>query len=150
MKALSIRQPWAWLIVRPDITDQAKREEAYRTRTIKDIENRTWPTKFRGPVLIHAGKGMTAEEYEDVALMLEDDTTPFAAMDIQLPPMKQLDRGGIVGIAEIVGCINGESQSPWYFSEFGFVLRKQRPLPFTPMRGMLGFFDAPADYEVPA
>ncbi|WP_206002040.1 ASCH domain-containing protein [Paraburkholderia aromaticivorans] len=39
MKALSIRQPWAWLIVKGH----------------KDIENRTWSTRFRGRVLIHAG-----------------------------------------------------------------------------------------------
>jgi hypothetical protein len=32
---------------------------------------------------------------------------------------------------------------------FGFVLRNAKPLPFTPMRGMLGFFDAPADYILP-
>jgi hypothetical protein len=47
MKALSIRQPWAWLIV----------------NGYKDIENRSWATKFRGPVLIHAAKGMTGAEY---------------------------------------------------------------------------------------
>ena len=39
MKALSIRQPWAELIV----------------AGLKDIENRTWRTDYRGPVLIHAG-----------------------------------------------------------------------------------------------
>lgn len=38
MKALSILQPWAWLIV-----------EGY-----KDVENRTWKTGFRGKFLIHA------------------------------------------------------------------------------------------------
>ena len=38
MKALSIRQPWAWLILHGG----------------KDIENRTWATKLRGRVLIHA------------------------------------------------------------------------------------------------
>jgi len=36
MKALSIRQPWAWLIV-----------DGY-----KDIENSTWHTNYRGPALI--------------------------------------------------------------------------------------------------
>ena len=40
MKAISIRQPWAWLIV----------------HGYKDVENRTWATKHRGPILIHAGK----------------------------------------------------------------------------------------------
>ena len=39
MKALSIRQPWAHRILREG----------------KDIENRDWPTRYRGPVLIHAG-----------------------------------------------------------------------------------------------
>jgi hypothetical protein len=37
--SLSIRQPWAWLIVQGH----------------KPIENRTWPTTYRGPLLIHAG-----------------------------------------------------------------------------------------------
>ena len=40
VKALSIQQPWAWLIVNGH----------------KDIENRDWRTNFRGPVAIHAGK----------------------------------------------------------------------------------------------
>ena len=39
MKAITIKQPWASLIV----------------EGIKDIENRTWKTSFRGRVLIHAG-----------------------------------------------------------------------------------------------
>lgn len=47
MKALSIRQPWAWLIV----------------NGFKDIENRSWDTKYRGLVLIHASKGMTKDQY---------------------------------------------------------------------------------------
>lgn len=38
MKAITIKQPWASLIV----------------HGIKDIENRTWLTHFRGRVLIHA------------------------------------------------------------------------------------------------
>ncbi|MCB2188832.1 MAG: ASCH domain-containing protein [Deltaproteobacteria bacterium] len=38
MKCLSIRQPWASLIV----------------AGMKDVENRSWATKYRGPVLIHA------------------------------------------------------------------------------------------------
>lgn len=40
MKALTIRQPWAALI----------------TSNIKTIETRTWTTKYRGPLAIHAGK----------------------------------------------------------------------------------------------
>jgi Na+-transporting NADH:ubiquinone oxidoreductase subunit NqrC len=40
MKALSIKQPWAYLIVHAG----------------KDIENRKWNTKHRGKFLIHASK----------------------------------------------------------------------------------------------
>lgn len=40
MKALTIRQPWASLIA----------------LGVKTIETRSWPTKYRGPIAIHAGK----------------------------------------------------------------------------------------------
>lgn len=40
MKYLTVRQPWAWLLVNGH----------------KDIENRSWPTKYRGPLLIHAAQ----------------------------------------------------------------------------------------------
>ncbi|MNQ62267.1 ASCH domain protein [compost metagenome] len=48
MKALSIRQPWAWLIIHGG----------------KDVENRSWHTKHRGRFLVHAAKGMTKHEYQ--------------------------------------------------------------------------------------
>lgn len=127
MRALSIRQPWAWLIVNGH----------------KDIENRSWPTKFRGEVLIHASKGMTNAEYEDVATMLlvKDDLRHLFQ---QLPDRDTLERGGIVGIANITDCV-AQSDSPWFFGEHGFVLRDAKPLPFAPFKGSLGFFDVPSD-----
>ena len=63
MKALSIRQPWAWLIVRPDLTDPIQRAAAFAAGEIKDIENRTWATKHRGPFLVHAGQTFDMEGY---------------------------------------------------------------------------------------
>lgn len=50
MKALSIQQPWAWAIVKRD----------------KRVENRTWPTTYRGPVLIHASQACQDSSIEDV------------------------------------------------------------------------------------
>lgn len=125
MRAISIRQPWAWLIINAG----------------KDIENRCWPTKLRGRVLVHAAKGMTRSEYEDV----EDFLAMNSSCGIKLPPAEALERGGIVGTVEIIDCVTS-SESPWFFGPHGFVLRNPKPLPFTPMRGQLGFFDA----EVPA
>lgn len=50
MKAISIKQPWASLICTPRIDNP--------NLGIKDIENRTWKTKFRGRVYIHASAQM--------------------------------------------------------------------------------------------
>jgi len=141
LKALSIRQPWAWLIVRPDLTAPAERAAALAAGHIKDIENRSWPTHFRGRVLIHAGKGMTGAEYTDAYHFALE-------VGIKLPLFNELERGGIVGIATITGC-SDDSLSPWFFGKFGFDLVDAKPLPFLPCKGQLGFFQV--DYrEVPA
>jgi hypothetical protein len=119
MKALSIRQPWAWLILHAG----------------KDVENRRWTTSFRGRVLIHASKGMTREEYDEA-----DSTLGFANYKIDIPDFDALARGGIVGSVEIVDCVE-RSDSAWFCGPFGFVLRDPKPLPFVPCRGALGFFE---------
>lgn len=116
--ALSIRQPWAWAILYAG----------------KDIENRSWSTSFRGPVCIHASKGMTRREY--------DEFEGVYAMDWRVPTIpepQQLLRGGIVGTAEIVGCVN-RSSSPWFFGTWGFVIANAQPVDFIPCKGALGFF----------
>lgn len=109
MIALSIKQPWAWLIV----------------NGYKDIENRSWPTRFRGRVLIHAGKRHDGSPNE------------WDWPHIQRPD--HLDYGGIVGEAEIVDCVQ-QHASEWFQGEYGFVIRNARPLPFQACRGQLGFF----------
>jgi len=118
VKRLSIRQPWAWLIVNGH----------------KDIENRDWPTRFRGRILIHAGKTMTRADYDACKLFL-------AASDInlQLPEYHDLLRGGIVGEAEIVDCVSA-SDSPWFVGRFGFVMANAKPLPFVGCPGQLGLY----------
>lgn len=133
MKALSIRQPWAWAILHAG----------------KDIENRDWTPshpglKFRGLFLIHASAGMTAREYEE---FLDTSHTislkhPFPP-GLSVPPFASLQRGGIVGQAEVVDCVQGH-RSPWFFGPYGFVLRHALPLPFRPLKGKLGFFEVPA------
>lgn len=135
MKAISIRQPWAWLIVRPDLVDPAARQLAMEKGEIKDMENRDWATTHRGPVLIHASKGMTVEEYDEVFDFL-DDGFP----NIKLPPYDSLERGGIVGKAEITGCTK-LSNSKWFFGSYGFVLTNQEPLAFRPCPGRLMLFE---------
>ena len=125
MIALSIRQPWAWLILRGG----------------KDIENRGWPTKFRGRVLVHAPKGCTRAEYEDGVDALWQLCGPVVPA-IELPPLDQLERGGLVGSVEIVDCVTS-SRSPWFCGRFGFMLRDPKPITFVPWKGQLGFFEVP-------
>lgn len=116
--ALSIRQPWAWLIVNGH----------------KDIENRNWKTSFRGPIFIHAAKGMTPEEYESCeAMALRIRPT------IAFPKFEELERGGIVGRARIVDCVFFH-RSPWFIGDCGFVLKNCLADAFQPCRGMPGLF----------
>lgn len=149
MKAISIRQPWAWLIVRPDLSGQSGLDAIAR-QGLKDVENRTWGTSHRGPVLIHASKGITRGEYEDVEDYLSElfETGPFDATWITLPKFEELERGGIVGMANITDCLC-DSGSRWHIpGSYGFVLADARALPFTPLKGALGLFDVP-DHLVP-
>jgi hypothetical protein len=121
--ALSIRQPWAWAIFNAG----------------KDIENRDWVTEYRGRVLIHVGLTMTRAEY-DAGIESIHAVVPA----IVAPAADMLPRGGIVGSVEIVDCVSS-SASPWFVGEFGFVLRDPQPMPFTPYKGRLQFFNVPAE-----
>lgn len=116
--AISIRQPWAWLIVNGH----------------KDIENRNWRTAFRGQVFIHASATMTREDYFACTLFISQMRTSW-----RLPAADQLERGGIVGQARITDCV-AESDSPWFTGEYGLVIAEARPLPFRACKGMLKFF----------
>lgn len=113
MRALSIRQPWAWLIAFGH----------------KPVENRTWSTSFRGPLLIHAGKKIDNEGW----LWVRENFP-----EIALP--ERFEVGGIVGRATLTDCVE-EHASPWFFGPFGFVLHHAEPLPFMPCRGRLGLFE---------
>ncbi len=117
-KALSIRQPWAWLIA----------------NGYKDIENRSWATTFRGEIFIHASKGMTRKEYEECDLF-----TYNLLPSLIIPHRKELCYGGIIGAVTISDCVT-ESESPWFTGKFGFALENPRTLPFMPCPGTLGFF----------
>lgn len=111
IKALSIMQPWAWLIVAGH----------------KDVENRTWWTNYRGPVLIHAGK------------KADGDAMPPNWQWPHITPPEAFEFGGIIGRAEIIDCAR-DSLSEWFHGPYGFVLDNIEPLPFRPCRGALGFF----------
>ena len=114
MLTLSIIQPWAWLIVTGH----------------KDVENRTWPTKVRGRIQVHAGQKFDADGYEWVRRY-------FPLIDLPIP--QEFERGGVVGRVRIVDCVE-QLDSPWFFGPFGFVLDRAEMVRFMPCRGKLRFF----------
>lgn len=124
MKVLSIKQPWAWLIV----------------NGIKDIENRTWATSFRGKFLVHSSKKFDLDGYQ----FLIDNRKK-----LNIPPefwnefeweTGAFTRGFIIGETTITDVVE-QSESPWFFGPKGFVLTDSRPFKNpTPLKGKLGFF----------
>ena len=137
MKALSIRQPWAWLIC----------------AGYKDIENRNWRIG-RKPALggtyqdrglqmpqriyVHAGKSdseLTKEVADFIFARLDENQRDrYYREDCS-------ERGAIIGEVTITACVK-ESASPWFEGPYGFVLSDpvlyKKPIPY---RGQLGFFE---------
>lgn len=73
MKVLTIKQPWATLIMQGD----------------KRFEFRSWQTKYRGDLLIHAGKGIDKNAMKRLAKYLPDE----------------IPLGKILGKVTLVDCI---------------------------------------------
>jgi len=112
--ALSIKQPWAWLIV----------------NGYKDVENRTWYTKYRGELYIHSPKRMDFDSYSLIEINFPK---------IKLPQMFNLKYGGIVGKVRLIDCIEVHD-SKWFTGPYGFVFKDPVIVPFIPYRGELGLF----------
>jgi hypothetical protein len=141
MKALSVKQPWAWLIC----------------AGYKDIENRNWrigrnpqhgPYKSQAAdfslslpmrVCIHAGKSQDDMTKETVAFVLRRLSGRDAARFMIM--YNQLAYGAVIGEVDITACVE-QSTSPWFTGKYGFVLANpvlyERPMPCL---GKLGFFE---------
>jgi hypothetical protein len=136
VKALSLRQPWAWAILHAG----------------KRIENRNWNTHYRGPILLHAAKGCTRGE---VIEAFDWMTGAGVVEHSDWPGLNNMPRGGIVGRARLVDVIPPGNLPPafrpdswssidmrWHMdNQFGFVLADVEPLPFVPCKGAQGLFD---------
>lgn len=124
---LSVKQPFAtWLsnpaqFVKYDIPP-------------KTIENRTWNTHYRGPLLIHAS--MSFEDGDPIDRWSWD----FGKLVQAFPVMEdEYVRGAIVGIAELVDVVQ-QSSNDWFIGPYGFVLANARPIEPIPYRGQLKLF----------
>lgn len=134
MKVLTVKQPWAWLILHGE----------------KDIENRSWPTNVRGRVGIHASSRVDERECRRALLHMATRGLRHADRERwRWEDAGLLVPGAILGTVEVVDCVTS-SNSPWFVGEYGFVLRN--PVPFTypiPVRGKLNWWDVDFGWGCP-
>ncbi len=118
IKCLTIRQPWAYLIINGH----------------KDIENRSWSTRYRGPLVIQSARSYgSIAELSDLCLDIEEET------GIALPDTFTLGvTEGIVTLQDIITT----SQSIWaYDGDYHWILTDPAPLPAVRLSGKLGIWD---------
>ena len=116
-RVLTVRQPWARAIVQGG----------------KDVENRSWPTTHRGPLLIHAGNAFERDGYATV--------TRLAAR----PPPKaeEFVHGAIIGVVDLVDCLQ-DSDSEWAVpGQWHWCLRNSQTVEPVPCSGKLGLWRPP-------
>ncbi len=118
MKAITIDPVWAWAIMHGP----------------KRVENRTWATSHRGPLLIHAGSNTSREAAARAEL---------ARLGIDVP--EEIPRGAILGTVELVDVVRYPDQDadgrlfdddphdlaadPLATGPVCWILRNPRPLP---------------------
>ena len=139
MRALSLTQPWPWIILNLD----------------KDVENRVWSTKHRGPFLLHAAKGSPERAWFDAYQFVADRIGVDAALSIpkwRRGGTEALPLGGVVGVATIhdviapcAGWIDNVYRNcsrVWHMhDQHGFLLRDVRPLAFLAVPGRQRWFN---------
>lgn len=114
MKTISIRQPWATLLVVGE----------------KDIENRSRFFKHRGPLLVHASASPDRSALREVIAELGDGVTEA---DFPL--------GAIVGMVNIKDCVTSHP-SEWFTGPFGLVCTDAKEFADPiPAKGKLGLWD---------
>lgn len=95
MKALSIKQPWGHLICTP--------RKDNPLLGIKDIENRTWKTHFRGRIYIHASaKIMDVEFTGNQIKTLSENNINYSGAGY---PNEWKTVSAIIGEVDIIDCV---------------------------------------------
>ncbi len=139
MKALSLKQPWAWLVC----------------AGYKRIEFRWWSSALRGEIYIHASKTFDDYGYQ---WLTEHPELPGVAevMKMAWTPKIDKDFGAIIGRTEIIDCMPVEQAMLFYpddlwltvakrslgskafiLAHSGFLPEDVEPIP---CKGKLGFF----------
>jgi hypothetical protein len=140
MKCLSLKQPWAYLLLAPPLIPGIPP---------KRIENRDWPLpeSFKLPqrIKIHASKTLDLDAFDWIAKEISPELA--AGLD-KLEAAGKLTLGAIVGETDVIGMMTGErmriegTPGIWYVGRYGFVTANPmiyaKPIPCL---GRLGFFE---------
>ena len=105
---LSVQQPWAWAII----------------TGAKDVENRTWTSRYTGTLHIHAGlKRPAAAEVEDaISMVAKHLRIPVTAAREDYQRHREHGFGAIIGSVRMRGCAE-YWDSEWHDDgQYGFVL----------------------------
>lgn len=127
MKAISIRQPFAWLVV----------------NGIKDVENRTWETSHRGLILIHASmRKMNKAQWDALSEVC-------ALAGVPVPQPSAIAYGAVIGAAHLEDIARSSRSEWWDRKSFAWVLSHAGGLTTPiPLLGKLGVFNADLDIEI--
>ena len=117
MKALSVHQPYAWLIVHGH----------------KPVENRGWATPYRGRLAIHAGLTTWVDSDTIAGIMarlceLQPDAAQAVAASFWRALASGFPTGALVGEVDLVDIVR-DSASPW-------AVPGQHPIPYRGQRGL--------------
>ena len=120
VKAISIRQPWAWLI----------------TNGFKTVENRTRRWHYTGRLFIHASGTFTHADRHACEIFCGGIGFDWR----QIPDI--LPTGGIVGSVDLINCVEGVwPGDDWSTGPYSLVLQSPSQLiPFYRCKGRLGIF----------
>ena len=99
MKAITVRQPWAWAIAAGE----------------KLVENRSRGTTYRGPLAIHAGKAWSTRGANDSRVVLPWATAfGHRLVDVDRVDPDGLERGHVIAVAQLVDSHpDAECCRPW-------------------------------------
>jgi hypothetical protein len=140
MRAISVRQPWAWAILHG-----------------KDVENRSRPWPL-GEYALHASKLPHSKREVVPDWFVDDwesceDMAAEAGLDWRRSVIGPLTyrhmlamSGAIIGTMRVTACVT-EHPSPFFCGPFGLVLANVRPIVPIPCKGSLGAWVVPEDIE---
>lgn len=140
MNAITILQPWASLIA----------------CGAKKIETRSWPTKYRGPIAIHAGKDQDKKGERIRHIVARAEQFSIIIPDMQF--------GSVIAIADLVDCIKMTDElfasqydteqgkrelafGYWSRDRYAWILKNVRPIDPIPAKGQQRLWEWETPYD---